>query len=57
MLADGQPVKIDTKPSVIVMIGVNGAGKTTTIGKMALRYKNEGKRSFSAPPTPSAPPP
>lgn len=44
MLADGQPVKIDTKPSVIVMIGVNGAGKTTTIGKMALRYKNEGKK-------------
>ena len=26
------------------MIGVNGAGKTTTIGKMALRYKNEGKK-------------
>ena len=44
MLADGQPVKIDTKPSVIVMIGVNGAGKTTTIGKMALRDKNEGKK-------------
>ena len=44
MLADGQPVKIDTKPSVIVMIGVNGAGKTTTIGKMALRYKIEGKK-------------
>ena len=44
MLADGQPVKIDTKPSVIVMIGVNGAGKPTTIGKMALRYKNEGKK-------------
>ena len=44
MLADGQPVEIDTKPSVIVMIGVNGAGKTTTIGKMALRYKNEGKK-------------
>ena len=44
MLADGHPVKIDTKPSVIVMIGVNGAGKTTTIGKMALRYKNEGKK-------------
>lgn len=44
MLADGQLVKIDTKPSVIVMIGVNGAGKTTTIGKMALRYKNEGKK-------------
>lgn len=44
MLADGQPIKADTKPSIIVMIGVNGAGKTTTIGKMALKYKNEGKK-------------
>ena len=35
MLADGQNIKTDTKPSIIVMIGVNGAGKTTTIGKMA----------------------
>lgn len=43
MLADGQAIKADTKPSIIVMIGVNGAGKTTTIGKMALRYKKEGK--------------
>lgn len=43
MLADGQNIKTDTKPSIIVMIGVNGAGKTTTIGKMALRYKKEGK--------------
>lgn len=43
MLADGQSIKTDTKPSIIVMIGVNGAGKTTTIGKMALRYKKEGK--------------
>lgn len=44
MLADGQPIKTDTKPSIIVMIGVNGAGKTTTIGKMALKYKREGKK-------------
>ena len=43
MLADGKSIKTDTKPSIIVMIGVNGAGKTTTIGKMALRYKKEGK--------------
>ena len=43
MLADGQNIKTDTKPSIIVMIGPNGAGKTTTIGKMALRYKKEGK--------------
>ena len=32
-----------TKPVVILMIGVNGAGKTTTIGKLAAKYKDEGK--------------
>ncbi len=31
------------KPHVILMTGVNGAGKTTTIGKLAKRYKSEGK--------------
>lgn len=31
------------KPFVIMMVGVNGAGKTTTIGKLALRFKEEGK--------------
>ena len=30
-------------PTVILMVGVNGAGKTTTIGKLAQRYKAEGK--------------
>jgi len=30
--------------SVILVIGVNGVGKTTTIGKLALRYKNQGKK-------------
>jgi len=30
-------------PHVIVMVGVNGTGKTTTIGKLALKYRNEGK--------------
>ncbi|MBR2594588.1 MAG: signal recognition particle-docking protein FtsY [Firmicutes bacterium] len=30
-------------PAVILIIGVNGVGKTTTIGKLALRYKKEGK--------------
>ncbi len=30
-------------PFVILMVGVNGAGKTTTIGKLAKRYKDEGK--------------
>ena len=36
-------LKLTTKPSVIIVIGVNGAGKTTTIGKMALQLKNQGK--------------
>ena len=33
----------DTKPFVVLMVGVNGAGKTTTIGKLAAKYKNERK--------------
>ena len=37
-------LKLDTKPSIILVIGVNGVGKTTTIGKLALRYINEGKK-------------
>ena len=37
-------LKLGTKPSVILVIGVNGVGKTTTIGKLALQLKNEGKK-------------
>jgi len=37
-------IKLETKPSVILVIGVNGVGKTTTIGKLALRYVNQGKK-------------
>lgn len=36
-------LKLDTKPSVIMVVGVNGVGKTTTIGKLAARLKSEGK--------------
>lgn len=36
-------IKTTTKPSMILVIGVNGVGKTTSIGKMAHRYKEEGK--------------
>ena len=32
------------RPHVVLVVGVNGTGKTTTIGKMALQYKQEGKR-------------
>lgn len=35
-------------PTVIMFVGVNGAGKTTTIGKMAKRFKDEGKRVLLA---------
>ncbi len=31
-------------PTVILLVGVNGVGKTTTIGKLAYKYKNEGKK-------------
>jgi fused signal recognition particle receptor len=33
----------DAEPFVILMVGVNGVGKTTTIGKLANRFKTEGK--------------
>jgi len=44
MLKGGQELKIDTKPSVILVIGVNGVGKTTTIGKMAANFVRQGKK-------------
>ena len=43
MVAGDVELKINTKPSIIIVIGVNGAGKTTTIGKLALQLKNQGK--------------
>ncbi len=36
------------KPTVILMVGVNGSGKTTTIGKMAARFKEDGKKVILA---------
>jgi len=35
---------IDSKPSIILVVGVNGVGKTTSIGKIANRLKKEGKK-------------
>ncbi len=43
MLRGGNEVKLNTKPSVILVIGVNGAGKTTSIGKLAASFKAQGK--------------
>lgn len=37
-------LKLETKPSVILVVGVNGVGKTTSIGKMANRLAKDGKK-------------
>lgn len=44
MLRGGEELKISTKPSVILVIGVNGVGKTTTIGKIAAMLEKQGKK-------------
>ena len=42
--AGNSALKLGTKPSVILMVGVNGVGKTTTIGKLAALLKSQGKK-------------
>ena len=37
-------LNLNTKPSVILVVGVNGVGKTTSIGKIANKLKNDGKK-------------
>lgn len=44
----GNEMKLNTKPSVIIVIGVNGVGKTTSIGKIANLYKGQGKKVLLA---------
>ncbi len=46
--SDGTPLALDTKPSVILVIGVNGVGKTTSIAKIASYLKSEGKTPILA---------
>ena len=48
MLRGDNSLALDTKPSVILVIGVNGAGKTTTIGKLAYNLRNDGKKVLVA---------
>ncbi len=43
MLRGGEGLRLSTKPSVILVIGVNGVGKTTTIGKLSSLLKAQGK--------------
>ena len=44
ILKDSAGLQINTKPSVVLVIGVNGVGKTTTIGKLAALLKGQGKK-------------
>lgn len=45
MLNVGDPaLRLDTRPSVVLVIGVNGVGKTTTIGKIANQLRSQGKK-------------
>lgn len=48
MIGEAEPLKLDTKPSVILVIGVNGVGKTTSIAKIANRLKADGKNVLLA---------
>lgn len=48
MLQGDNELRISTKPSIILVIGVNGVGKTTTIAKLAHLYKEQGKRVMLA---------
>lgn len=43
-IGEGEELKLDTTPSVILVIGVNGVGKTTSIGKIASNLKSQGKK-------------
>ncbi len=44
MLGNSNELMINTKPSIILVIGVNGVGKTTTIGKIAANLVRSGKK-------------
>lgn len=47
-VGEGEPLHLETSPSVILVIGVNGVGKTTSIGKIAYSLRQEGKRVIVA---------
>ena len=46
LMEPDEPLVTETKPSVVLVVGVNGAGKTTTIGKLASKLKNDGKKVY-----------
>jgi len=44
LLRAGGKLELSARPTVMLVVGVNGSGKTTTIGKLAHRYRAEGRR-------------
>ncbi len=44
MIGAGEALKLDTTPSVVLVIGVNGVGKTTSIGKISNQLRKQGKK-------------
>ena len=44
LMEPDEPLQTETRPSVVLVVGVNGVGKTTSIGKLAVRLRNQGKK-------------
>ena len=47
-IGEGEPLCLDTKPAVVLVIGVNGVGKTTSIAKIAASLKSEDSQKYVA---------
>jgi fused signal recognition particle receptor len=45
---DSGGIRVKSKPTVVLMVGVNGVGKTTSIGKLATKFTGEGKKVMLA---------
>ncbi|MGL6107436.1 signal recognition particle-docking protein FtsY [Romboutsia sp.] len=48
LINENSKLDVEKSPTIILMVGVNGVGKTTTIGKLANRYRAEGKKVLLA---------
>lgn len=48
LMEPDEPLVTETKPSVVLVVGVNGVGKTTSIGKIAHDYAERGRRPMLA---------
>ncbi len=45
---EGGRLRVKSRPTIVLMVGVNGVGKTTTIGKLATRYRGDGRKVLLA---------